>query len=179
MNDITHMTIDDLASPEYRALLQKRYEQPGWGGSGKSWANHVRSFYHDIGAQTVLDYGCGRGTLKQALEGIDVREYDPGIIGKDKVPLRPVDLVVCTDVLEHIEPDKIGAVLVHIRSLALKGVFLNIALDAAKEKLPDGRNAHLLQMKPDWWEDQLAKAALWPSQTQHRAGKQFIVWVRL
>lgn len=170
------ITLQQVCSKDYKALLQERYTRPGWGASGYSWANVVKGFAEQLGAKSILDYGCGRGTLKQAMAGWDVREYDPGIIGKDVLP-EPADLVVATDVLEHIEPDKLGHVLTHIRGLARKGVFLNIAMGPAKEVLADGRNAHLIQQQPKWWDEQLAKAWLWPS--QKAVAKGYNVWVAL
>src|SRR5262249_17383902 len=61
------------------------------------------------------------------------------------------DLVACTDVLEHIEPECIGAVLDDIASLVRHLVFLVIATQPAKKTLADGRNAHLIQEPVQWW----------------------------
>lgn len=168
--------LDTLATPAYRATLRERYTQPGWGASGYGWAPLVQSFAKKIGAHSILDYGCGRGTLKTAMPDWDVREYDPGIIGKDGEP-EVADLVVSTDVLEHIEPPLLDNVLTHIRWLARKGVFLNIALGPAKEILPDGRNAHLIQKPVDWWMVRLRDAGLYPAMQQVRKGVS--VWVVL
>jgi hypothetical protein len=170
------MNPNDVATPDYRAVLQQRYTMPGWGASGYSWAPVVRSFAHELDAESILDYGCGRGTLRMALPGWDVREYDPGIVGKDIMP-KPADLVVATDVLEHIEPELLDNVLLHLRGLARKGLFLNIATRAAKEILPDGRNAHLIIQPPQWWKDQLVKAGLWPSRDVEQKG--YNVWIKL
>ena len=170
------ITKDEVASPDYRAVLQKRYTMPGWGASGASWALVVKAFAQSINAQTILDYGCGRGTLKKALVGWDVREYDPGIVGKDELPA-PADLVVATDVLEHIEPELLDNVLEHIRSLAKIGIFFNIATSAAKEILPDGRNAHLIIKPPMWWHDRLSRAKLWP--THEATAKGYNVWIKV
>jgi hypothetical protein len=60
-------------------------------------------------------------------------------------------MVVCTDVLEHIEPEHLDAVLRHVCSLAKKAVFLQIATRPAKKCLPDGRNAHLTVQSAEWW----------------------------
>jgi cytochrome oxidase Cu insertion factor (SCO1/SenC/PrrC family) len=60
--------------------------------------------------------------------------------------------VVCTDVLEHIELDRLRAVMNHIQGLARKVILLSVALDPANKTLSDGRNAHLIQKPPAWWE---------------------------
>ncbi len=114
--------------------------------------------------------------MSRSSSGWDVREYDPGIIGKDALP-KPADLVIATDVLEHIEPELLGNVLEHIRSLARLGVFLNIATSPAREILPDGRNAHLIIRPPAWWREELAKAKLWP--THEATAKGYNVWVKI
>ena len=66
-------------------------------------------------------------------------------------PAAPSDLVACIDVLEHIEPDCLDAVLDDLaRVTARVGVF-TIATGPAAKTLPDGRNAHLIQEAPEWW----------------------------
>lgn len=127
-----------------------------YGRGGHRWAGLVEDLWKQVGCGTILDYGCGGGTFKPAFGKGDVRmtamvrEYDPAIPGKDFMP-EPVDIVVCTDVLEHIEPDCLDAVLDHLQSLARKAAFLVISTRSAKKTLPDGRNAHLIQQKQEWW----------------------------
>ncbi len=117
---------DELATPEYRALLRERYTRKGWGASGKSHSVTISKLCTDVRAKTVLDYGCGRGTLKPALSlHLDVREYDPGIVGKDTLP-EAADVVVCTDVLEHIEPELLPNVMHHLRALMMRAGFFVI-----------------------------------------------------
>jgi hypothetical protein len=79
--------------------------------------------------------------LAEALAPRRVMGYDPGIPGRESMP-KPVDLVVSTDALEHVEPAKIDAVLDHIFRLAGKAAYLVIATRPAKALLPDGSNAH-------------------------------------
>jgi hypothetical protein len=104
----------------------------------------------------VLDYGCGRGTLlsalwdKHATLPFDFLEYDPAIPEKDTKPTK-ADLVVCGDVLEHIEPDCLYAVLDDIRGIARSAVFLVVATQPAAKFLSDGRNAHLIVEPAEWW----------------------------
>ena len=70
--------------------------------------------------------------LSNALTGFDVRNYDP-CIPEYATPPSPAELVVCTDVLEHIEPDKLDAVLNDIIRLSSKGAFLVAANAACQE----------------------------------------------
>ena len=97
-----------LLSDKYKALLVEKHTKRPWGGGGASWLPHVEEFFETGKINTVLDYGCGRHTFKQAMAkkwpNIEVREYDPGVPGFDALP-EPADFVLCTDVLEHIEAE--------------------------------------------------------------------------
>ncbi len=168
------MQNDDLASPAYRAQLQAKHASIRWGKSGDSWAPEVLAWAKELGAETVLDYGCGRGTLKPAIPNLKVNEYDPGIPGKDKLP-KPADMVVSTDVLEHIEPDRVDAVLKHQFDLAGRGAFMVISCRLARELLPDGRNAHLTVREPEWWIGQLARVGWKIARSENRKG--LCVWL--
>lgn len=96
----------------------------------------------------VLDYGCGKRQLEKAL-GFPIQNYDPAVEGLETCV--PADIVCCTDVLEHIEPECLTAVLDDLRSCTLKVGFLTIAMRPAKKVLADGRNAHLIQQNAQWW----------------------------
>jgi 2-polyprenyl-3-methyl-5-hydroxy-6-metoxy-1,4-benzoquinol methylase len=90
--------------------------------------------------------------LKKGLEpkGFYIAEYDPAIEGKDSFPL-PADMIVCTDVFEHIEEECIDEVLRHIQSLMRKAGFFTVSIVPAKKQLGDGRNAHILLRSSKWW----------------------------
>jgi 2-polyprenyl-3-methyl-5-hydroxy-6-metoxy-1,4-benzoquinol methylase len=136
---------------EYREANKRLHEiNERYGTSGAKWARKVSQLVQSTGCTSVLDYGCGKGLLAAALPELGIVEYDPAIPGKDREP-DPADFVVCTDVLEHIEPDCLDAVLDHIRKLSLKYAFLNIATRPAVKHLPDGRNAHLIIESAEWW----------------------------
>ncbi len=149
-----HSLISDAYIEEQRIL---HAAPEGYGGKGSKWADTVAWIAKAVDAGSILDYGCGRGSLgkKLAEQGLYVREYDPAIDGKNQRP-DFADLVVCTDVLEHVEPKKLEAVMGHLQSLARKAIFLVIALDPANKTLSDGRNAHLILESRTWWEAQIA-----------------------
>lgn len=152
--------ISDLISPQYQALLRELHAQRIWGDGGYKYADDVRRIASDLNASTVLDYGCGVGTLKTSVPELDVREYDPGIIGKDHLPA-PADLVVCSDVVEHIEPHLVSAVIDHIGDLTEKACFMVISTRLAHTMLPDGNNAHLTVQTVKWWLEQLRNRKDW------------------
>lgn len=142
-----------LISEEYRALNAASHAQyNSWGRGGVLWLEKICALLQETpDVQSVLDYGCGKGDLAKALhrDGYDARGYDPAVPGYDHLPEK-ADFLVCLDVLEHIEPDCLGNVLAHIRSLAPR-CLLAIATRAAKHVLPDGRNAHLIVENEAWW----------------------------
>lgn len=78
----------------YRELNRKLHQQNlAYGVGGGKHADTVQKLITAIGAQSVLDYGCGKGLLAKALP-FPIWEYDPAIPGKDESP-KPADLVVC------------------------------------------------------------------------------------
>src|SRR5262245_55685286 len=124
-------TLDELISPGYRATLAAHHRKANgyWGASGHSHALDVLPRASALDAKSVLDYGCGRGTLGPVLrqKGIEVREFDPGIETVSALP-EPADLVVATDVLEHVEPDRLEVTLAFLRSITRAGAYFVIAL---------------------------------------------------
>jgi hypothetical protein len=151
----------DLISDNYKRLLQTKHEGKPWGGAGKSWVPTILPLlnHFEPGPITILDFGCGRGTFKPAIEPLHpdvvVTEYDPGVAGKDTLPMKPVDLVVCTDVMEHVEEKYVVDTLRTINWLAIHGVFFNIDTALSKSFLPDGRNTHITIKPAKWWREML------------------------
>lgn len=153
-------TAAQLISAPYLDMQKHLHADPrGYGGRGDKWAGVVLQIALAHGCLSILDYGCGQGSLAKALRtsGISVSEYDPAIPGKDGPP-GFADLVNVTDVLEHIELDRLPTVLTHIRGLARKVVFAVISTKESNKVLADGRNAHILIQPPKWWKARLRKA---------------------
>lgn len=146
-----------LISQEYRDLnAQLHRDNPSFGNDNFGWSQYALTLVNGNGYKTVLDYGCGKGKLKVTLEGFpcEVREYDPAIEGKDGPP-EAAELVVCCDVLEHIEPVHLNAVLRHLRDLAQRRLFATICCRPAGKTLADGRNAHLIVKPNEWWRSKM------------------------
>ena len=74
-----------------------------------------------------------------------------------KKPAGRFDIVICTDVLEHIPEHEIPIVLKEIDGYAWEIVFLSICTREARKTLPDGRNAHLTIKPPDWWKGKICE----------------------
>lgn len=162
-----------LISPQYLAEQKRLHRSGDYGRSGNKWLNVVMELVAQHHARDVLDYGCGKGALSYSLNAceppIEARDYDPAIDGKDVLPAS-ADLVVCTDVLEHIEPEHIDAVIGHLHSLTRVALFVAISTRLAGKHLSDGRNAHILLRSWKWWREKLSEHFIidhvWPSEDQ-------------
>ncbi len=141
-----------LISETYRTLNRKLHERDDYGAIGARHANEVVGLGRATKSDEILDYGCGKGTLRKALLKTEfiVREYDPAVEGKDATP-DPADMVVCTDVLEHIEPECLEDVLDDLERVTRKVAFLTVSTVPAEKTLEDGRNAHLIIKDHKWW----------------------------
>lgn len=140
-----------LITDEYRALNAELHQRvPAYGTGGHKWADFVRELVKETGAKSVLDYGCGKGSLRAALRPITVHEYDPAIEGKGTPP-SSAGVVVCTDVMEHVEPECTDAVIAHLCGLATRAVFVAVACRTGGKRLADGRPAHIHVQNKEWW----------------------------
>lgn len=141
-----------LISPEYREQNRELHRQrTDYGISSQRHVAMINDLAQQNGFQSVLDYGCGKGRLGAQLSPLyDWRDYDPAIGGKEAEP-GPADFVVCTDVLEHIEPLCLADVLDDLKRVTSKMVFMTVSTRKAKKTLPDGRNAHLIVEPMEWW----------------------------
>lgn len=158
---------DLLISDEYRALnAQVHASDARWGQGGLKHIDEVLKAARLAQANTAIDYGCGKGMMAEALrdQGMKVTKYDPAMPGYDSLP-NPADFLYSLDVLEHVEPGRLDAVLAHMAGLA-DMAYMVIALRPARQKLPDGRNAHLIVENADYWVGRLLKhyrsVAQWP-----------------
>ena len=140
---------------EYRKLNEQLHESnAAYGTSGQKWAGHVSQLKKLTHARDILDFGCGKRTLETSL-GYEIRNYDPCIPGLDSTP-EPADIVVCSDVLEHIEPECLDDVLDELKRVTKAWGFCVINTGPAIKFLADGRNAHLIQEPWSWWEQKLS-----------------------
>lgn len=141
-------------TPEYAQLQVELHSRGGYGVSGHKHADRIVDLARRMGTKSVLDYGCGQNTLAKALP-FAIRSYDPFIEEFSAEP-DPADIVVCSDMWEHLEFDCVEDVLQHIHSKTIKCLFVDVAVRLAKKTLADGRNAHLIIQPPLWWLNQAA-----------------------
>ena len=130
----------------------------------------LMSLVKENNCKTLLDYGCGKAIPydKNRCKEVDLRHpiqklcnlksfdlYDPAYEKYATLPDKKYDIVVCTDVLEHIAEQDIDYVLTEILSRSKKIVFLNISCQPAlkhfKEGKFKGKNVHISVFDPSWW----------------------------
>lgn len=145
---------DKRITPSYLGEQRRLHADPrGYGARGDKWADTVASIAREMGPiDAILDYGCGQNTLAATLsgQGFRTRSYDPAIRAFDEEP-KPADLVVCTDVLEHVEEECMVAVLSHLAQLCRRKLFVVISLVETSKTLSDGRQAHITLWPVEKW----------------------------
>lgn len=150
--------------PQINALITESYREqnrimhrfnPMYGNYGGRHVEAVKLLCEKLNSRDVLDYGCGKRALELAL-GFPIRNYDPAIPGLEQ-SAEPADIVVCADVLEHIEPNCIDAVMADLKRVVRKTLLVEVSIRPASKTLPDGRNAHLMIFDADWWLNRLGR----------------------
>lgn len=165
-------------SPEYDVLI-KIYQDLHNNGTAQDSAEAIfdgkslKFFFKAIKqlidltrSKSLIDFGCGKA--KYYFEGIHIEGekyqnivsywkindyflYDPGFFKFKDYPPKPMDALICIDVVEHIPEKDVINFIEDLFKLSKKFVFIVIACYPAKKKLPDGRNVHLSIKTPDEW----------------------------
>ena len=155
-----------MITDAYKAELLNLHSKNKWGVTAGKYAGEtivqLLKFYPEIG--TILDYGCGEGTLKDFVEEAGITDkkwtmYDPGMAKFTDVPTDKYDLVITTDVLEHVEEIMLNKVLAHLRSLTGRFLFNEIACYNSNCIFSDGpyrgQDLHINLKAPDTWKVRL------------------------
>ena len=167
----------------YRRMHQKGEEFLGTapeqtfpGLSIKPQLARIKSLVERTGADTILDYGCGKGQQYEPREITDdagevspsvidywgigeVVCYDPCYEPYSTLPQGKFDGVICTDVLEHCPEQDLPWIIDELFSYATRFVFANVACFPARKRLPNGENAHCTIQPVAWWVDLIKKIA--------------------
>lgn len=141
-------------SEQYLGLQSDLHKNPNYGMASLSFAPIVADLIKLSNSQTVSDYGAGKqrlleGLQKEGVSNLTYLPYDP--VFPEYGSPKPADLVCCIDVLEHIEPEMLDAVLRELAEITVKLGFFSVHMGPAEKKLADGRNAHLIQQPSSWW----------------------------
>jgi len=145
---------------QLQSLHSDKTRPQGFGGKTKKLGK-FHNFMKEWNPNSLLDYGCGKGVILASLRdrypNTICEGYDPAVSMFSSLKEKKFECVFSNDVLEHIEPEFLDAVLQHINNLSTKYVWLRIDTVPARKTLPDGRNAHLIQQSQDWWTKKLAQ----------------------
>lgn len=149
-----------LISEDYRQMQQQLHVGEYGGVQSNTLWPKIAETLAGYGTLDVLDYGAGKGhlginLLTSGWPG-DYTPYDPSVAEFSESP-QPHDFVCCIDVLEHIEPTCLEAVLDDLKRVMQRAGFISVHLIPAKKTLADGRNAHLILKPAGWWKSKLAK----------------------
>lgn len=149
----------DSLIPDYRELAKVA----DGNFQGLSILNHVvsiRKLLTETESHTMLDFGCGRGEAYKSphklykqlgLPRHAVTLYDPAFMPTSALPTGKYDLVVASDVLEHIPEHEIDEFVARLFGYAKKAVWASVCCRPAKKTFPDGRNLHVTVKPFDWW----------------------------
>lgn len=121
--------------------------------------------------RNLLDYGSGRGyqylvnRQHEAWGGVLPYCYDVGVRQLRQRPEGTFDGILCCDMMEHIDEADVDVVLTDIfgfsaerRGQARSFVYFHIScIPSIGKTLPDGRNVHLTQKPPEWWNERLRR----------------------
>ena len=156
-----------LITPEYKQELFDLHAQALWGNTGGKYVGDsvVKILEDHPEIKTILDYGCGAATLKKFVEdkGITDKQwtlYDPAVKIYDKEPTGKFDLVISTDVLEHVEEIMLNNVIRNLQSLTGKFLLSEIACYLCNSEFESGpyvgQDMHISLKAPDGWRLRLA-----------------------
>lgn len=131
-----------------------------YGGGGIGLLPVISELIEYLNAKSVLDYGCGKGGLVRALQekfpDIKVCGYDPAVEEFENLPTEKFDLVVNTDVLEHIPADELPETVERIAGFS-KNVFFHLHHAPASQILENGENAHCTIWSPQQYNELFSK----------------------
>lgn len=151
----------DTIGPLYAAQLAKEHDGSKWGSTGGKYSGNdvVRILRERPYIKTVLDFGAGKGSMGKliASHGIEVdwTNYDPGMPEYSVLPDKQFDLVTTTDVLEHVEPDRIKDVIKALVERTGKVLYNDIACTPTGKLFGEGpykgQDLHILLQNPEEW----------------------------
>lgn len=139
------------------------------GGGIRPLIDQLISEVEKRGSATILDYGCGEAlhwhqktlhnrtknlteVLGDKLRGF--YRYDPSYTLYDRKPTGLYDIVVCTDVLEHVPDHEVENLIKTIDSYLVPGGIAMYAISTipSRNVFLDGTNMHInLKSKEEWY----------------------------
>ncbi len=159
--------LEEREAAKYRAMWSKKTYR-NYSPGDEHYEQVIEYLEPDEGA-SIIDFGCGTGRLasrlaeKFAVTGVDFADncLDEGIAlpfvkaNLWSLPNLKADFGLCCDVMEHIPPEKVDAVLANIEKSVTHGVFFRI--DHMHDNLGAliGVPLHLSVHDEEWWAKKL------------------------
>jgi hypothetical protein len=140
-------------------FYRDKHAAEAYGDTSVKYLRFLRPEIALLRPRTVIDYGCGQSRLLDILArdiGFEGIRYDPAIPAHAARPKEKADLLICIDVLEHIEAEDLDAVIADMRALCDAAIIV-VDTKAAVQTLPDGRNAHVSLHPHGWWRERLSR----------------------
>jgi hypothetical protein len=117
----------------------------------------------EVGACNALDFGAGRGDAYNSphkvyrdwgLKRHEITLYDPAFPRHDKMPTKRFDVVLCSDVLEHVPEEDVDGFVQALFGHAKLHVWASVCCRLAKKTFPTtGENLHVTVKPYQWWHD--------------------------
>lgn len=145
---------NEYIESEYKRMHEKKHFS---GTSLEPHIEEIKLLIKKYDCKTILDYGCGKASYHKKNKLGNVTLYDPYYEPYSKKPTDNdlFDIVLCTDVLEHIPENEVGKVLHELMFYTDKVLFLSICTKPAKKTFSNGENVHLTIKSKEWWEQML------------------------
>ena len=153
------------------------------GYSLTKWIIKIKEIIKINNANSLLDFGCGKGFLynnkfkigdtefKNLSDFWDIENiflYDPGVDKFSTYPNKRFDGIICTDVIEHIPEKDVMNFIDELFKFSNKFIFFVIATIPASKYFDDGKNIHLcLKTQSDWNEIFLDLKKKYPNINQY------------
>jgi hypothetical protein len=121
----------------------------------------VAEIIEDVNPYSIWDYGCGHRypliyKLKKIFPDKNITGYDPVFlentpIVKNYITDEPVDMIICTDVLEHLWYEELTPCFNYWKNKTPKYIFCIICNRPSSKTLADGSNPHKILETKEWW----------------------------
>lgn len=147
---------DSYIASEYKRLHEANKFS---GACLEKYLPEIKKLITEYDCKSVLDYGCGKASHhKKNRLAQEVKLYDPYYEPYSEKPKGGFDMVICTDVMEHIPENEVGKTLAALLDYTNKVLFLSISTKLAKKTFTNGKNVHLTVKPREWWEAMLSTA---------------------